>query len=73
MISPWRRARLVPVAEFEDRPAAEAAWARLQEAEVPALVESDPGALGGRPVTRLMVETDHVEAAQRILSTPADS
>lgn len=73
MISPWRRARLVPVAEFGDRTAAEAAWARLQEADVPALVESDPGALGGRAMTRLMVETDQVEAAQRILATPADS
>lgn len=72
MISPWRRARLVPVAEFEDRNAAETAWAALQEAEIPALVESDPGALGGRPVSRLMVETDQVEAAQRILSMPTD-
>lgn len=72
MISRWRRARLVSVAEFDDRTAAETAWARLQDSDVPALVETDPGALGGRAVTRLMVQTDHVEAAQRILTTHAD-
>ena len=67
MISGWHRARLVPVAEFDDRRAAEAAWARLQEEDIPAVVETDPGALGGRVVTRVMVEKDAVDAAQRVI------
>ena len=65
VISGWHRARLVPVAEFDDRQAAEAAWAWLQEEDIPAVVESDPGALGGRVLTRVMVEKDAVDAAQR--------
>ena len=68
MISGWRRGRLVPVAEFEDRQSAEDAWGWLQDADLPAVVESDPGALGGRVVTRLMVEKDAVEAAQRVIA-----
>ncbi len=68
MTSPWRRGRLVPVAEFADRAAAETAWERLQDEEIPAVLESDPGALGGRVVTRVMVETDRAERAQRVLA-----
>ncbi len=68
MISGWRRARLVPVAEFDDRQAAEVAWGWLQEADIPAVVETDPGALGGRVLTRVMVEKDAVEAAQRVIA-----
>ncbi|CAN5468427.1 hypothetical protein BH24ACT7_BH24ACT7_26150 [soil metagenome] len=66
--SPWRRGRLVPVAEFADRAVAETAWERLQDEEIPAVLESDPGALGGRAVTRVMVETDRAEQAQRVLA-----
>ncbi len=68
VISGWHRARLVPVAEFDDRQAAEAAWAWLQEEDIPAVVESDPGALGGRVLTRVMVEKGAVDAAQRVIA-----
>jgi hypothetical protein len=67
VISGWHRARLVPVAEFDDRQAAEEAWALLQEQDIPAVVETDPGALGGRVVTRVMVEKDAVATAQRLI------
>ena len=67
MISGWRRARLVPVAEFDDRQAAEVAWGWLQEEDIPAVVETDPGALGGRVLTRIMVEKGAVDAAQRVI------
>ncbi len=67
MISGWRRARLVPVAEFDDRQAAEVAWGWLQEEDIPAVVETDPGALGGRVLTRVMVEKGAVDAAQRVI------
>lgn len=63
-----RRPRLVPIAEFSDRALAAQAWSRLQDAQIPASVDSDPGLLGGRPVNRLMVETPHVDAAQRLIA-----
>lgn len=68
MSSRWRRGRLVPVAEFADRAVAETAWGRLQDEEIPAVLESDPGVLGGRVVTRVMVESDRAKQAQRVLA-----
>ncbi len=62
-----RRPRLVPIAEFSNRKLAAAAWSRLQEAEIPASIDADPGLLGGRAVNRIMVEAPHVEAAQRLI------
>ncbi len=63
-----RRPRLVPVAEFDDRSRAEEAWSRLQDADIPASVDSDPGLLGGAAVTRLMVEAPRVADAQRLIA-----
>jgi hypothetical protein len=68
VISGWRRGRLIPVAEFEDRDRAEEVWGWLQDAGVPAVVESDPGALGGPVLTRILVEKDAVEVAQRVIT-----
>jgi len=64
----FRRPRLVPIAELADRATAEAAWERLEAAGIPATVESDPAMLGGRPVTRVFVETPQVDAAQRLIA-----
>jgi len=63
-----RRPRLVPVAEFADRGAAEEAWGRLEEAGIPASVETDPALLGGRVVMRILVEAPRTDAAQRIIA-----
>ena len=63
-----RRPRLVPVAELADRDAVDAAWGRLQDAGIPASVDTDPGLLGGPSVTRLMVEAGNVEEAQRLIA-----
>lgn len=63
-----RRPRLVPVAEFGDRSRAEQAWSRLQDADIPASVDSDPGLLGSAAVTRLMVEAPRAEEAQRLIA-----
>jgi hypothetical protein len=68
VISGWHRARLISVAEFADRQAAEEAWGWLQEEDIPAVVETDPGALGGNVVTRVMVEKDAVDTAQRVIA-----
>jgi len=62
------RDTLVPIAELADRAVAEQAWARLEEAGIPANVLSDPGPLGGTPVTRIEVARMHVDEAQRLIA-----
>lgn len=64
----FRRPRLVPIAELAERTRAEAAWARLEEAGIPANVETDPAMLGGPVVTRVFVEAPNVEEAQRLIA-----
>ena len=63
-----RDARLVPIAEFEDRGRAHEAWALLDDAGVPASVVSDPATLGSVPVTRIYVASAHVEQAQGLIA-----
>ncbi len=63
-----RRPRLVSVLELADRDAVEEAWARLQDAGIPAFVDGDPGLLGGAVVTRLLVEATHVDQSQRLIA-----
>ncbi len=58
----------MPVAELKERATAEAAWSRLEEAGIPATVETDPAMLGGAVVTRVFVEAPNVEAAQRLIA-----
>jgi hypothetical protein len=64
----FRKPRLVPIAELADRAVAETAWVRLEEAGIPATVESDPAMLGGPVVTRVFVEAPNVPAAQRLVA-----
>ncbi len=64
----FRKPRLVPIAEFADRATAEVAWAQLEEAGIPATIETDPAMLGGPVVTRVFVETPNVPAAQRLIA-----
>lgn len=64
----FRRPRLVSIAEFAERSAAEEAWGRLEEAGIPATVERDPGALGGPVLTRLLVEQPHIARAQATIA-----
>ncbi len=64
----FRRPRLVPIGEFADRTTAEEAWSRLDAAGIPATVEHDPGALGGKVLTRVLVEQPRVLAAQRTIA-----
>jgi hypothetical protein len=66
-VTPRRREQLVVIAEFADRAAAEEAWARLVEADIPANVLTDPGALGGDSVARVQVAREHVADAQRLI------
>lgn len=63
-----RRPRMVPVAQFRDRSHAEAAWGRLQDAEIPAVVDGDPGLLGAAALTRVMVEAPNTAAAQHLIA-----
>ena len=63
-----RRPRLVPVAEFTTTDAADAAWAALNEAGIPASVVTDNTALGDPAITRVFVEKPHVAAAQQVIA-----
>ena len=59
---------LVAAAEFDDRSQAEEAWALLSDAGIPANVETDPGPLGRRVVTRVYVHRRDLDEAQRVLT-----
>jgi hypothetical protein len=58
---------LVPIAEFANAAAADAAWVRLEEAGIPASVVTEPPALGGPGVTRVSVEARYADEAQRLI------
>lgn len=60
--------KLVPIAEIPDRDRAEEAWVRLNDADIPANVETDPGPLGGNPTTRVYVARRHADQAQRLIA-----
>jgi hypothetical protein len=64
----FRRPRLVPIAEFDDPDRAAEAWTLLQDVDIPASIDTDPGALGTPRVSRLMVEEPNVAAAQRVVA-----
>ena len=60
-----RKDRLVPIAEFADPATADTAWARLDDAGIPASVVTDAAMFGGPEVTRVYVESPNVDRAQR--------
>jgi hypothetical protein len=62
-----RKDRLVPIAEFADPAIADTAWARLDDAGIPASVVTDVALLGGPEVTRLYVESSNASAAQALI------
>ena len=64
----FRRPRLVPIAEFDDPERAAEAWTLLQDGDIPASIDTDPGALGNPRISRLMVEEPNVAAAQRMVA-----
>lgn len=63
-----RQDKLVPIAEFAHRDRADDAWVRLNDAEIPATVEADPGPFGATPLTRIYVARRHVDAAQTLIA-----
>ncbi len=60
--------RLVAIAQFSDVEQADAAWALLQDADIPASVVTDNTALGDPAITRLFVEKPAVASAQETLA-----
>ena len=67
-MSSRRDARLVPIAEFADRSAAEDAWTALDAAGIAASVVTDPSTLGSTTVTRVYVASTHVDEAQSVIA-----
>jgi hypothetical protein len=63
-----RKDRLVPIAEFADPVVADTAWARLDDAGIPASVITDAAMLGGPQVTRVYVESPNVDVAQQLIA-----
>lgn len=63
-----RKKALVAAAEFDERADAEEAWSLLTNAGIPANVETDPGPLGRRVVTRVFVHRRDLDEAQRVLA-----
>ncbi len=64
----WRKDKLVPIAELEDRSTAEAAWGVLEEAEIPANVLTEPGTFGTPVLHRIEVERPNVATAQALIA-----
>jgi len=58
----------VPIAEFVNSASADEAWSRLEQAGIPASLETEPGMLGGAVVTRVVVEAPNVDEAQRLIA-----
>lgn len=63
-----RKDKLVPIAEFFDRDLAEDAWSLLEEADIPANVLTEPGALGSPYLHRIEVERPNVATAQALIA-----
>jgi len=59
--------RLVPIAEFADPSRADEAWARLEDAGIPASVVTDAAMFGAAEVTRVYTEKPNVERAQALI------
>ncbi len=64
----WRKDKLVPIAEFDDRTVAEEAWVLLEEAGIPANVLTEPGPFGAPVVHRVEVERPNVSTAQPLIA-----
>lgn len=64
----WNKNKLVPIAEFAGRAAAEEAWGVLEAAGIPANVLTEPGSLGSPVVHRVEVERPNVAAAQPLIA-----
>lgn len=64
----WNKDRLVPIAEFDSRDAAEEAWTVLEEAGFPANVLTEPGPLGGPVLHRIEVEKPNAATAQLLIA-----
>lgn len=64
----WRKDKLVPIAEFDDRSVAEEAWAVLGEADIPANVLTEPGTFGTPILHRVEVERPNVPTAQALIA-----
>ena len=63
-----RKDKLVPIAEFGERSAAEEAWAVLEAAAIPANVLTDPGPFGAPVIHRIEVELPNVATAQALIA-----
>ena len=63
-----RKDKLVPVAEFVSRDAAEQAWGLLEDAEIPANVLTEPGTFGTPVLHRIEVERPNVASAQALIA-----
>ena len=64
----WRKDKLVPIAEFDDRDVAEQAWGVLEEAARPANVLTEPGTFGSPVLHRIEVERPNVATAQALIA-----
>ena len=64
----WRKDKLVPIAEFDDRDVAEQAWGVLEEAAIPANVLTEPGTFGSPVLHRIEVERPNVATAQGLIA-----
>ena len=64
----WRKDKLVPIAEFDDREVAEQAWGVLEEAGIPANVLTEPGTFGTPVFHRIEVERPNVATAQALIA-----
>ncbi len=63
-----RKDKLIPIAEFGDRSAAEEAWGLLEDAEIPANVLTEPGVFGTAVLHRIEVERPNVPTAQALIA-----
>ncbi len=59
--------QLVAAALFEDRAAADEAWGRLADADIPASVITEPGIMGAYQLM-VMVHRDDLDEAQRLIA-----
>lgn len=59
--------QLVPAALFEDRDRADEAWGRLEHADIPASVITEPGIMGAFQL-KVMVHREDLDEAQRLIA-----
>jgi hypothetical protein len=59
--------QLVAAALFQDRERAEEAWGRLEHADIPASVITEPGIMGAYQL-KLMVHREDLDEAQRLIA-----